>query len=511
MPIIPIRNIGSSGISMDTPSVILPPSTWSNGRNIRFDNGSVAKIAGHTQYLGNLNEQDIHFGIYWPRPVTQYVIYANDSRVYRIDEAGNSSDISSAVAYSAGSRWHGSLFTGGYAVVMNNTVDTPQYIIYGTSGAAEETTLTNLPNWNYGSTTVTAGVLRPFKNVLVAGNLTDSVSGSLTRAPGTVRVSTRAAAGAIPTTWEPGALGDTSSADEFELSQTEPIVEMRELRGQLMIYTGDSIHSLNVTSSASNVRDINYGNGCLAINCVAEFEGKHLVVDRNDIYTHSGTGGITSVVDGKLRDYFFNNLHKTHFRNTFTTVNKSQDEVWICYPTLTANADGNCNEALIWNYRQNTWTIRDLPNVSHGFAAPSIANDAFQHSDEKLITVGEADTILYEMDTGTTFNGTNFTAFIERLNLDIGDLEASKWTSAIYPLIDGTGTVTIKAVADDTYGNAVNFSDRRAYSGTFKIGSDYKVDTRVNGRFASYRFESTDADSWRLAGFSFNTEASDRR
>ena len=51
MPIQPVRGLGSVGIVQDTPSVLLPPEAWSDGRNVRFDNESVSKISGHLSIL----------------------------------------------------------------------------------------------------------------------------------------------------------------------------------------------------------------------------------------------------------------------------------------------------------------------------------------------------------------------------------------------------------------------------------------------------------------------------
>ena len=205
MPIIPIKGLGTKGVVKDTAAVLLESNVFSDVKNVRFDDGSVGKIKGHTQILPDLTgATNPHFGIHWPRPTTRYNIFANADEVYRVDQSGAFSEISTDSTYAEGSRWHGSLFTGGYAVVMNNTVNTPQYILYGTTGATTETTLTNLPGWNYGGTTVTAGVVRPFKNFLIAGNLTDTTSGVVTENPGTVRISSAAAAGAIPQNWQPG-------------------------------------------------------------------------------------------------------------------------------------------------------------------------------------------------------------------------------------------------------------------------------------------------------------------
>ena len=116
MPIIPIRDLGQAGINRDTAAVLLAPNTFSDGRNVRFHNNSVRKIEGHVQILPNLTDTDgstlsnPHFGIHWPRPDTRYNIYASPTEVWRMNQAGNLSSI--YTTSTAGSRWHGSLFTG---------------------------------------------------------------------------------------------------------------------------------------------------------------------------------------------------------------------------------------------------------------------------------------------------------------------------------------------------------------------------------------------------------------
>ena len=134
MPIVPIRALGAGGIVQDTAAVLLEPNVFSDGRNVKFDDGSVRKRLGHTQILPDLTDTDTttlanpHFGLHWPRPDTRYNIYASPTEVWRMNQAGNLSSI--YTTSTAGSRWHGSLFTGGYAVVMNNTVDVPVYSLY---------------------------------------------------------------------------------------------------------------------------------------------------------------------------------------------------------------------------------------------------------------------------------------------------------------------------------------------------------------------------------------------
>ena len=359
MPILPVRNVGANGIIKDIPSVLLPVEGWSDGRNVRFDNGSVSKMLGHSQEFAVTTEPDLVQ--YWPRPVTPYYITATGNTVVRRDTSGNSASLVPAgTVFSATGRWRSSLFNGGYTVIMNNGVDKPQYITYGTDGAVDEVSLQPLPSW---PDDLSAQVVVGHNYAMIAGNLRDASGAVTSYQSGTIRISSQAAPGGVPDSWTIGSELLTT-ADEFELANSGEILEIISLRRNAIVFTNNSIHSVTLPTAtqATRVENLNDVNGILATGCAAEFDGQIFVVDQNDIYVTSGTGSIKSVADEKIRDYFFRNLHPDFRDSTFVAHNVAQDEMWICYVTELSTVK-KCNEALIFNYRSNTWSIRDLPRT----------------------------------------------------------------------------------------------------------------------------------------------------
>lgn len=505
MPLLSINDVGRGGIVRDTSPLLLPPNVWSNGRNVRFDNGGAQKISGHTRLFTAAYNPD--FVIYWPRPVTPYYIYANATNVSRVDGAGNVANILGSLSPSSSGKWHGSLFNGGFSVVMNNTVDAPHYITYGTAGQPFETELTELPNW---PDDLSAGVIRPLGNALIAGNLTDSSGSTVNFQPSTIRISSRAAPGGVPSSWTVGS-SLLTTADEFELSSEGTVREIVGLRGYALVFTDNSIHRLSVAQGPgqpTQVQNLNYGNGCLSINCAVEIEGRVLVVDRNDIYLTDGSGSIDSVSDGFVRDYFFENLNDTHAENTFVQRNKAQDEVWIFYPT-NRSTSGVCDEVLIYNYRHKTWTIRDAPGSLSATEGPSRSNNNFVESDEHIVFTGDS-SMIHLGDSGTDFNGTDFTAFLEKTKLNLSEEDSTKWTGTFYPIIEGSGNITLRFATTDPPGAAVNLlTDRMVKSMTFRIEDDTLVNPRVNGKFLSFRISGD--DEWDLSGYALETKTTDRR
>ena len=401
---------------------------------------------------------------------------------------------------------------------MSNGIDSPHYITYGTSGTPEELTLQPLPDW---PSTLSAGVVKTIGYALIAGNLTDTSGAFVSYQPGTIRISSQAAPGGVPDSWTIGPELLTT-ADEFELSQTSEIRDMVDLRGYTLVFTGNSIHRVQIATQdqPTRVQNLNTGRGVLATDCAIEFDGRVFAVDVNDIYVTGGSGSVQSVADEKTRDYFFNRLNPMHMENTFVVRNLRQDEIWIIYPT-TDSTDGRCDEALIWNYHNNTWTIRDMPGTLGGTIGPRRVNDAFSGDVDSIIFTGYQNASntassdrIHAGDRTNQFNGDNFNAFVERTRFDLGDLMDAENLAAIYPLMEGTGELTYSFRATNQPGQSVDFdsqTDRKIINRTFPIVEDYKVDPRNNGRFLNMRISSNSNDSWILAGYSLSTSDGKQR
>ena len=437
MPLTPAAPAGQYGIVKDTEPTLLPDNAWSDGRNVRFDNGSVEKIKGHTSILDTNTEPTAV--LYWDRPVAPRYVYTDERNIYQLlatNVAANLDPLDAMdmpVQFSAGGNWHLTEFNGGYTIVANNTIDRPHYITYGTDGSVDETSFQPLPDW---PSTLSAGVVRSFGNLLIAGNLTDRSGATVGFQPGTVRLSSQAAAGAIPASWTVGPRTDTTTADEFELSTGGKVLEFASLKNQIVAFTDNSIHLVqpSYTGGATRVDNINYGKGILATGCAVELDGEVFAVDRNDIYVTNGSGSIRSVADGKMRDYFFSNLNQTHYANTFVIRNLNMDEVWVIYPTVNSAA-GKCDEALIWNYKEDTWSVRDMPNTIAGAVGPVTDGTSFVAGSEYPIFSGFAAPSASNQQQLTT-SGTQSNQTVP------GTLASFSW------LVSGNGNTAAAAVAE---------------------------------------------------------------
>ena len=319
-------------------------------------------------------------------------------------------------------------------------------------------------------TSVTAGVVRSYGNLLVAGNLKETGGRTLT---GTVRTSDVAGPGVIPENWNPFKNG-ANTADEFILASTGTIKDLVEMQGVLYAYTDSSIHSIQQTSSPVipfQIATVTDNYGVNNTDGVIEVDGKHIVYGSNDCYVFAGhPGSISSISDGRVRNFFRNSA-------TIKTVRFNKyDEIWFW----------SSSTVYVWNYRNNVWTKRDLPASTNSIA--SVRSDLLLSAPTKLVGV----------DGSSFLSG----AFLERKRMAVTPEFDTESVSGMALLFDGPSKVNIKYDGIDKLGEVVNFSANAAIP--FDTATDYKADVRFNGRFLNYRIESQSNEislDWNLTGY----------
>ena len=508
--VIPITGLDQVGVIADSPPVSLPPNAFSDVRNVRFKDGAVRKMEGEVNIFPNLFDSTdgtmsfdgstLKYVVWWPNPhiidenrgyylvITEVADFARPNTntslgrrdvAYLVEPGSTTRVYKGDFSPDDNANWQHTFFQGGFALIINNGLDAPHYILdtnvdADSSGTADINDISNfavLPGWesynvnavtiddtfnestdtrtftlgnpvdftNYrilvnlrtpaglqGSLTfetadtvdnearyevvdglarlvlsplqvpdgtqvtirvtsrmpvnVTAGVIRSFGDFLVAGNLVERLPIQanqdaptvLRNLAGVVRTSDAAAPGEVPTNWNPFAAG-VSTADEFVLTATGVVQDMVELQGNFYIYSNSSISIMRQTNNPQvplNVAPLTDSYGAQTTSVVQEYDGKHFVIGTQDLYVFGGhPGSIQSVADQRVRRFFFDNLNPLHNQRMFTLRYSQRDEIWVCYPT-TASVRGECDQALVWNYRQNNWTIRDLSSVVAGDVGP---------------------------------------------------------------------------------------------------------------------------------------------
>jgi hypothetical protein len=488
MTLVRIDKVGAVGIVKDQKPWELPANAWSDGNNVRMQDNAVKKMTGYQSVTTPSASP------YWILPLTNagspYILYFSLTSAY-VYTGGVSTDISNGTygATETGG-WNGGVLNG--VAIANNGVDVPQMWVTPPNVATD---LANLSNW---PAATTAKVIRPFKNFLVAMDVTESG----TRKQRLVRTSHPAEAGAVPSSWD--YTDTTKDARRFEVSETDgACVDFLPLNSDVgVIYKEDSCWAMSYIGPPLiwRLTHISKTMGILNRHCVQEFEGKHFVVSNGDIFVHAG-GEPVSVLDGKMRRHVFNDMDATYYVRAFVVANRANNEMWFCYP---ASGEQWPSKALVWNWRTGAAGIRDLPDTTL-FAAFGVLGVGSTYAPAaQNVIAGHGGPSLSVFDKTNQDGGANMTAYVERqgLSLPDTDTQAVKFVKRIYPRITGTGTINVYVAGTmnpnetPTYGTPVSFV----------LGTDEKVDCRATGRFINVKFESTGNQDWQLDGYDLDFE-----
>ena len=515
MPV--ITDLGKIGVIKDVLPYKLPQNAFSDGQNVRFYENSVEKFLGHTNAFSGEIESPI-VQPHWITSIRQgsdmYVVYAGENKIYAT-EGSTHYDMTRAVggdySMSATKGWTGGVMGG--IVFLNNGVDAPQAWV-GPPSLTNR--LTDLANWPSGALCQS---LRSFKQFMIA---MDYTNGAGTHYPRLVKWSTGASFNSVPSSWD-----ETDSvldSGEYELADTPGVViDGAELRDTFVIYKEDSIWGMQFVGPPFVFRfyKISETTGALSRRCMAEINNGHFVFGINDCFINDGQN-LTSVLDQRMRREVFNNLNTSNFDKCFVVPYFQRSEIWACYPDKTSDY---ANKAVVWNWKDNSIGLRDLPNVSyiHAGAVPTIMgggdsttwtggsswDDSIGQWDENttfditrtrllMASPGPANGSgeIYLADSSNNLDGEYMTSNVVRESLFFDSIDTVKFCRGVRINMEG-GPVNIYV------GKQMSVNEATTWEGPFAFdpSTDYKIDCRVTGRLLGFKVESTTDVDWRLNSY----------
>ena len=299
-----------------------------------------------------------------------------------------------------------------------------------------------------------------------------------------------------------------------------------------------------------NTRKIFSDAGIINHNCAVEVERKHYVFSDDDIYVHDGNTR-QSIVDNRVRNYIFNGLDTDNTGSCFVQHNPDTNEIYFCYKSGDDMAEftngTGCNRAAAYNYRNDTWSFLDLPNVTSGTIAnvntaatydSLSATDIYAtfggtyHSqgsgfDSHTLFCGPANTVdgistakMYGLDAieyGTLSlpldSEANKPVFLQRSGIDLDELSTLSGYKVISAMLPQITTPSTNKDFEFNFGAANIISDSPTYETvvTFDAGVDYKMDSRASGRYLSYKMTTNDYKDFAFTGFDADVSVTGRR
>lgn len=535
MAIVPVRNLGQIGIVPDANPFDLPPNAWSSGSNVRFANGRVQRAPVFrkifTEALESSGAYPVHaLGLPSTASYDQIILAYNDGTLASWQsEAWD--EVSPSTDYNKNDDprpWTSTVLQN---VVYLNRPDRVPVAMRPTDAS-----FSNLQNW---PTDWTCGAIRTFNDFLFAINLQQGA----TERPMAVAWSDIPMYGEVPGTWDVGDL--TALAGDNVLGDaTSPLIDGLQLRDYFILYAADQVWRVDFIGGSSLFawRRLFNDGGILNQNCVVEVDGKHYVFGRNDIYVHDGNTK-QSLVNGRCKDYIFHNLNHRESHVSFVIHDPVAKEILFCYKSGDADvvwADtAYCNKAAAFNYIDNTWSFRDLPNVPSGTLATietvltydspkaqeltyrTIGGTYYDQEDgldRHLVLLGAPDpdrwseARLYGCEPAN--KGSKLAleipedvtppAFVERLGIDLDESQTPittyKVCTRVYPQISLTGHEdgVLFRTGGHLYSAApVEWGPEQR----FDPATQYKLDVRRGGRYLALRITQEEPFDFDLSGY----------
>ncbi len=508
MAFIPLRNIGAGGIVSDQDPYDLELTQFPVGNNVSFHEGRIGKSLGYSLKF-NATYAPTHVQG-WMTDSANLIIVGTLNKIFKYDGSAltNVSKTSDAFNYTNSPRWQSAQL--GTAVMMNNGSDVPQFM------QPDQSRFQDLTAWPSG---VFTQCLKPYKSFLIMAGY----EGSSTKHPYTVRWSDEYEPTGVPLDYS--ITSTTNLAGENTLGGNNgDLIDQLTLNNSQIIYAERGVFAMDFIGAplVFSFREVFSDDGIINRGACASFMGKHLVVGNNDIYVHDGNQK-QSIAEKRVRKTFFNALADT--RSVFCQTVNDSSEILICYADVNASNSQTANRALVYNWEQNAFTFKDLPDLRSLTVSDKVGvtqgewdtvvgtwsnttsywSNVSQDSDAKalkLIGAGYSNSKVYTMNDTYAANDTNIIATLEATKIDLDQVlgkatNTIKKINGILPQIEGQGTVEISVGSSMSPQDGVSWGAPQTYN----IESSYKIDVRSSGRYLALKVESNSAsDYWRLTG-----------
>jgi len=410
-------------------------------------------------------------------------------------------------------RWTATNLNG--LVVATNGFDEPQAWPLSGGEPSTGTPFMGLENWPNSSHS--CEVIRSFRTFLVSLNWNRA-----NQEPRLVKWSTTSSYGSAPHTWDNA--DATADAGEYELADTPGnIIDGRPLGDSFLIYKEDSIYVMNFvgTPVIFSFKLLTPTIGALSKNAISEFEGGHFFIGNSDCYVCNGQT-VTALLPNRVRRAMFEDLSGDNYQKCFVAADYVRNEMLACFPS--ANSDV-VDRALIWNWKNNTFSFRDLPDTSHinhGIiditvgatwdGSTEVWNTGTGNWGERnydgvkknLVFCDVTNTKVFRDSFGNKKDSVNMTSFIERTGYDLGDPQAIKFVSSVYPQLEVTGNNTVNVYI----GRQMSTEQAITWEGpiAFNPNTQSKVSCRVSGKYFGIKVESTSDIDWKMHGVAFDVQ-----
>lgn len=509
-----IPEFAKKGLNSDFMPWDLDGSYLTNISNIRILRGRLQPFGG-SALLDELPTNQFHPGflMYVNSTSGKFWIVAGDGVLAYDGDFGYITPSPGLPGVTDVSAWTGCMLAN--IPVLNNPGTYPMYW----SPQSIATLCTYLP-WDATRTWEEAGegcrIMRSHKQFLIAMDLQTTLYGDT---PDGVRWSSPADINGIPETWDH--LDVTNVAGLTTLGGGGGrIVDGLSLRDSFVIYRESSITIMEYVANSPyvwRIRELMSTVGAVSANSIVEVKGTHYFIGDGDILFNDGNR-VESLLHNRIRKRFVSNYDPENYRNSFAVKNSVAYEIWFCVPETGHEYP---NIAYIYNWRDDTWSIRDIPetpmaaygtqdsakitwsNVPDTWETTPLLWTQSQLSplDDTILCVTPVDEWrpgeLRFLDKTVSAEAEAFDCMIERVGFALEGLNNTTTITSVYPHMTGPGYCYIRLGSQDHPGAPVRWKEPRLFS----PGVMRKLDMRTTGELHCFQIYSNNTtETWAISG-----------
>lgn len=507
--------IGLRGINTDVAPWSLPPDFVTEGRNFRSFANQIISAGGSTVWSQAPVQFFPGFAYHVDGASSGNWLVAGRDAVYAYNGV-TWGDVSSAAGYTninVDQELDWTACQVGRIPVLNNPQVHPEF--WSPQNLAQ--ILQPLP-WVAGVSTWSdvgqqCRVIRSHKNTMWALDLIDN--GTPFRS--SLRFSHPAEENGLPASWDE--TDDNFLAGRVPLGgDSGIIIDGESLRNSFAVYSENAINIFDEDATfVWRRRELTTTSGLLSKQALVEVKGDHFMLTTQGEIVRNNGNAIQSIMHNRLRRRLSANMNADAYQRSVAVRNNGFGEIWFCVPE---NASEFPNVAYVYNWRDDSWAIRDIDPIVYASYGPIILpklvwDDAkgtwdqqrgFWNSREitpfndTVIGVDRDNYSLLILDPSGERQDYQF--LLERLNFALEGHPKVTTITRVYPHCSGTQKLQFQIGSHDYAGSPVRWKPAIE----FDPQRDRKIDIRTTGELHAWRFSALGTGTVNLSGITFDYE-----
>ena len=301
-----------------------------------------------------------------------------------------------------------------------------------------------------------------------------------------------------------------NTAGSLRIADGSKIVAAERSRGQILIWTDTSLHSMQFIGPpfTFGLRQLGQNCGIIGSHAGIDLNGVSYWMSQDSFYLFDGT---VKKLPCTVEQFVFNNINQTGAENAFAGHNGEFNEVLWFYPRTGSD---QINAIVAYNYLEQTWwtgtlsrttwidrEIYDNP-IGTEYDSTATANN------ETILGLTNGATQAYLHETGNDADGQAMTAYIKSGSVEIGEGNDILFVQKLIPDIQNQSGVLNMNLEFKYYPNNTNSVIKTA---TFTDTTEF-VSLRGRGReFTVNVVSNTTGTAWRLGTQRFDIQPDGRR